>query len=283
MTGNGTLDQRYYASAYGRFNSPDPYQASGGPSNPQSWNRYAYTLGDPVNGYDPQGLDDEDPDGDGDYFLDTGDGTDGVGGGYFDPSATGGGAVTTSTISFDDGSQQTFVGTQSFGDDGNYFNSDPFFVPAMLLPTSQNNWGSALSTVASCASSQLGLSDGLALIGVVLGQPTLGAPGKFLGSTGGTSVISSLLSQIPWTLPFQLPAPTYNVFRGVLSMSNNVGRIVGRWIPFVGGAILAWDAVQIAGCAIERSSLPQLSIGSARTSLSVPPPSVVPPRLQVPR
>ena len=29
--------------------TPDPYAASGGPSDPGSWNRYAYTRGDPVN------------------------------------------------------------------------------------------------------------------------------------------------------------------------------------------------------------------------------------------
>jgi hypothetical protein len=41
-----------------RFNTPDPYKASGGPSDPSSWNRYSYTRGDPVNRLDPQGLDD---------------------------------------------------------------------------------------------------------------------------------------------------------------------------------------------------------------------------------
>jgi hypothetical protein len=49
-------NNRYYSNAYGRFMTPDPYQASGGPSNPQSWNRYAYTSGDPVNFHDPAGL-----------------------------------------------------------------------------------------------------------------------------------------------------------------------------------------------------------------------------------
>src|SRR5215467_14248312 len=39
----------------GRFMTPDGYQASGGPSEPQSWNRYAYTRGDPVNRVDPSG------------------------------------------------------------------------------------------------------------------------------------------------------------------------------------------------------------------------------------
>lgn len=30
--------------------------ASGGPSDPSSWNRYSYTEGDPINGNDPSGL-----------------------------------------------------------------------------------------------------------------------------------------------------------------------------------------------------------------------------------
>jgi RHS repeat-associated protein len=49
-------DQRWYASKIGRFLTPDPYQASGGPSNPQSWNRYSYVENDPVNFMDPSGL-----------------------------------------------------------------------------------------------------------------------------------------------------------------------------------------------------------------------------------
>ncbi|MDP2995996.1 MAG: RHS repeat-associated core domain-containing protein [Bryobacterales bacterium] len=40
----------------GRFLSPDPYTASGGPGVPQSWNRYAYVQNDPVNWHDPGGL-----------------------------------------------------------------------------------------------------------------------------------------------------------------------------------------------------------------------------------
>ena len=54
-TGLDYADQRFYASTYGRFNTPDPYMASGGPSDPGSWNRYSYTQGDPVNRFDPSG------------------------------------------------------------------------------------------------------------------------------------------------------------------------------------------------------------------------------------
>jgi RHS repeat-associated protein len=56
---------RYYTSSYGRFTSPDPARSSAGPSDPGSWNRYAYVGGDPINLKDPGGLFAE-GDGDGD-------------------------------------------------------------------------------------------------------------------------------------------------------------------------------------------------------------------------
>jgi len=56
-TGLDYADQRYYASTYGRFNTPDPYAGSAKPNSPGSWNRYSYTLGDPINGNDPTGQD----------------------------------------------------------------------------------------------------------------------------------------------------------------------------------------------------------------------------------
>lgn len=49
--------QRYYANSYGRFNTPDPLARSARPRVPASWNRYSYTMGDPVNRRDPRGLD----------------------------------------------------------------------------------------------------------------------------------------------------------------------------------------------------------------------------------
>ena len=55
-------DQRWYSAAPGRFLSPDPYTAaSAGPKEPGSWNRYSYTRRDPVNRFDPYGLQDCDP------------------------------------------------------------------------------------------------------------------------------------------------------------------------------------------------------------------------------
>jgi RHS repeat-associated protein len=47
---------RHYDPRQGRFLNPDPYEASAGASDPQSWNRYAYVQNDPVNRADPTGL-----------------------------------------------------------------------------------------------------------------------------------------------------------------------------------------------------------------------------------
>jgi RHS repeat-associated protein len=53
--GQDYADQRYYNQA-GAFWTPDPGGiAAADPSNPGSWNRYLYSLADPVNSYDPTG------------------------------------------------------------------------------------------------------------------------------------------------------------------------------------------------------------------------------------
>ena len=47
---------RYYNSSHGRFTSPDPTLLSANGFNPQSWNRYAYVLNNPLMYTDPLGL-----------------------------------------------------------------------------------------------------------------------------------------------------------------------------------------------------------------------------------
>ncbi len=86
-TGNDYADQRYYSNQFGRFMSPDPYTASAGPSDPGSWNRYAYTRDDPTNRIDPTGLDDVViDDGEGDGWDDGGGGGGGGGNPWVDPT-----------------------------------------------------------------------------------------------------------------------------------------------------------------------------------------------------
>ena len=64
-TGNDYAVNRYESPGTGRFLTSDPYITSDGsngdPADPGSWNKYAYTEGDPVNEVDPDGLCQEPP------------------------------------------------------------------------------------------------------------------------------------------------------------------------------------------------------------------------------
>ena len=54
--GQDYADQRYYSSNTGSFWTPDPLGASAAdPTDPNSWNMYAYAGGDPINFNDPDG------------------------------------------------------------------------------------------------------------------------------------------------------------------------------------------------------------------------------------
>jgi RHS repeat-associated protein len=54
-TGLDYFGARYNSSAQGRFTSPDPSMMSVVLRNPQSWNRYSYTLNNPLRYIDPNG------------------------------------------------------------------------------------------------------------------------------------------------------------------------------------------------------------------------------------
>jgi RHS repeat-associated protein len=61
VTGLDYANNRYYFNSLGRFITPDPYNSSSKPSNPQSWNRYNYAGNDPINNNEPTGLDEGPP------------------------------------------------------------------------------------------------------------------------------------------------------------------------------------------------------------------------------
>jgi RHS repeat-associated protein len=60
-TGLEFAHARYYGSSQGRFTSTDPFLGSGRTGSPQSWNRYAYVLNNPLRLVDPTGMGDQDP------------------------------------------------------------------------------------------------------------------------------------------------------------------------------------------------------------------------------
>jgi RHS repeat-associated protein len=55
-TGLDFFGARYYGSTQGRFTSADPLLSSGSIYDPQTWNRYSYTLNNPLKYIDPLGL-----------------------------------------------------------------------------------------------------------------------------------------------------------------------------------------------------------------------------------
>src|SRR5580658_10756540 len=50
------FNARYYDPRQGRFVSPDPENAGADPTNPQTWNGYAYVANNPLAYLDPSGL-----------------------------------------------------------------------------------------------------------------------------------------------------------------------------------------------------------------------------------
>jgi len=50
------FNARYYDSRQGRFVSPDPENAGADPTDPQTWNGYAYVANNPLAYFDPSGL-----------------------------------------------------------------------------------------------------------------------------------------------------------------------------------------------------------------------------------
>jgi RHS repeat-associated protein len=99
------FNARYFMGVLGNFTQPDPGNAGADPYHPQSWNAYAYVLGNPLNGVDPSGMwwcDPEDPSCEPDwpppffppcFFFDC----DGGGGGGGNGGGSGGGGTSSNT------------------------------------------------------------------------------------------------------------------------------------------------------------------------------------------
>lgn len=129
----------------------------------------------------------------------------------------------------------------------------PPFFQEMAVPADQD--AGVTDCLLKCVADQLGITTIIELAAIGSGAPLV----KKRFVTPGSSPRSSIASKyIPKAIPSRfkfLPkrvwAPT--VVRP-LAMSKLTGRVLARWIPFVGWGLLAYDAVQITRCAIRCNS-----------------------------
>lgn len=96
------------------------------------------------------------------------------------------------------------------------------------------------------AGKQLGVQDLAGLAMFILGQPIISTRGKPKGATKGTSPLSYHLRQwLKQEVDHWPTLTTGSIKRLEFSYVTNLGAFVGRWIPFLGAGILAYDITQI--------------------------------------
>ena len=105
------------------------------------------------------------------------------------------------------------------------------------------------SAIFDCASKSFG-STTLAGLGLIaLSLPILPSGGKFVGATAGTSIASSWLAQqLPKILDENLWAPT---MKNPGTTSNVLGRVLARWVPYLGELLIMADGFKFTNCLFE--------------------------------
>lgn len=101
-----------------------------------------------------------------------------------------------------------------------------------------------------CLAKTLGITTAAGTGLAVAGAPTIPKSMVTKGASSRTSIASKYLSKrfpgrLPKFLPKRLPAPTLN---RPGAMTNKVGRLFGRWVPWIGWGLLVNDAVQLKLC-----------------------------------
>jgi RHS repeat-associated protein len=252
-TGLDFFGARYLSSAQGRFTSPDLPFADWDPSDPQSWNLFAYVRSNPLSFVDPTGR--------ACVVGPDGKESDDKSGGQScaDAHKENENNKPSATVTAQQQSVWAFLTAPQV----------PRYVPNdKELPEN----ASKIITLAydrtahdlGCARLGFAAGDaGGALF--VPGQPNAGfrspVSGKLVGgskpfASGGASAGSSTLSgalrdALPQTLPGQVPTPVGGLGTGrAFSMqgSNRLGVVLGRWAPFVGAAATAYGAYSLNAC-----------------------------------
>jgi RHS repeat-associated protein len=241
---------RQYSDAQGRWMSPDPFSGSYDFTNPQSFNRYTYTLNNPFSSIDPSGLDDicySSTDTDGNPVLNC----------Y---STNGGGGDTGSA---DCSSNYTVCvsgndGDNGCGTDGILCSGGPGYNPSTggggggggtgargQAPNNGQTWSETWQAAKSCAASSFGLSTAAAGGAVASGLPVVSTAGKFAGMTAGTSVASQFFRSI---LPQSIGSTWAPTISDPLAASGTLGGVVGRWVPVIGEAVLVYQGAKFVSC-----------------------------------
>jgi hypothetical protein len=214
--------------------TPDPYTASGGPGDPQSWNRYAYTRGDPVNRIDARGLDDCTPS-EGVDFCVTGsdDGDDGsdVGGG----SDTGGGDYWGNSFNYYSGPTQT-VGNYNTVFGTINFTGAQFYIHAAELG------------LAGKTSFSAGCENGLAKLGANVTPQALAAAAPGLNVANGTTSTTLIgaaygnaaignAAQVQYNLQYAFYLGNYGLANLNIAEMFMLSLGLTAWTPFGGGTM----------------------------------------------
>jgi RHS repeat-associated protein len=265
---------RQYTSQLARWMTPDPAGlAAVDPGNPQSWNRYAYVLNNPMNLVDPTGL------GSCEHMLfDDASCFGGQGPIVFGPSMTcyqdyvptdcsqilagissggtgGTGAVPVWTpsgcVSADGMPGSTcypgFWSIVTFsipaGSDTSSGNTSGGSTIGSVIGNVVSTVGTGLKKVGSCAADHYGLTAaaaGVGALGLPVPKALLGVGKGMAGASDSTSVAGAIGFKL-----FGAAEPRIGV--ALLGTTRLFG-IVGRAAPFVSAALLAYDAGAIAAC-----------------------------------
>jgi len=232
-------------STQGRWPSPDPAGVLSAIAEfPQSWNRYAYVMNNPLNLVDPTGME---------FACHWDDGT------WDDTPANGG--ATSEECARDGGSWEQIPGpyttlTVNGGDSGGYGTGLPppgcsfWYIEGIYmgsscggewLPnmTSEDRALLTLSLAGAEATHDLGcvgLGGAIAGGSIAASAPVIPKPFS-AGGTTGTSVVSTLFrglsigSRVP--TPVGMPGTPTFAWR----MSTDIAGIAGRYLPYVGTVV----------------------------------------------
>ncbi len=274
MPGQDYANARYYSASSGSFWSPDPKgngaadtaDASGmaasytpglgaaRPDNPMSWNRYMYSLGDPINFFDPIGKDSCDADG-----TDCDDDDDPDCGNAQSPCATdpnqgsGSGDCTVQadgTVSCPTTYVVVVADPDPASTNNNTSTSTNFWtIPDVPLYGWMGQGANILGTAGQQANHDLGcvvLGGSVTAGTTAVTQPII-SKGFSQGGASGTSLFSVLARLPGFRLPFRVSTPIGmpGTSSWAWRASPAVGAIVGRWLPYAGAAV---SAVLINAC-----------------------------------